>query len=210
MLWDDAGVETADVLSPGAADASVRPARAGDVAAVGAVHSRSWRAAYAATLPAEVLTALDPEALAAAWRPAVADPPTAEHRVLVACSGPTVVGFVATAPLPGPGTEREAGGGPGGRAGAAVDVVALHVDPAHQRRGHGSRLLAAAVDLARGDGATTVSAWCPSTDAARRAFLVSAGMGPDGAWRDLALPGDGSEAVREVRLVASLAEESPA
>lgn len=186
------GVETPDVLSPGAADASVRPARDADVAAVGAVHSRSWRAAYAATLPADVLAALDPEALGAAWHTAVADPPSPAHRVLVACSGPTVVGFVATAPLPDDGSR--------------ADVVALHVDPAHQRRGHGSRLLAAAVDLARGDGATGLTAWCPASDAARRAFLVSAGMGPDGAWRDLALPGAGDQAVREVRLVASLAE----
>lgn len=172
-----------DVL---AADASVRTAAAADVGAIGAVHARAWRAAYTDLLPPEVLAALDPAALGVAWATAVTDPPTRRHLVVVACAGPTVVGF------------------------AAVDdrgeLVALLVDPAHQRQGHGSRLLAAVVDHLRENGTALLVAWCPVQDTVRRAFLVSAGLGPDGAWRDLEVPGAGS-GLREVRLVAGLGGE---
>ncbi len=176
-------METPDLLGPAGADASVRPATAGDVAAVGAVHSRSWRTGYADQLPADVLAALDPEALAQAWSGAVSSPPSPRHHVLVACAGSTVVGFLAS---------DDTG-----------EVVGLHVDPAHQRRGHGSRLLAAAADLARADGIPALSAWCPVADGARRGFLGSAGFGPDGAWRDLEVPG-ALIGMREARLVAAL------
>lgn len=176
-------METPDLLGPAGADASVRPATAGDVDAVGAVHSRSWRTAYADHLPAEVLEALDPVALAGAWTGAVTSPPSPRHHVLVACAGSTVVGFLAL---------DDSG-----------ELVGLHVDPAHQRRGHGSRLLAAAADLAREDAVPALSAWCPLVDTVRREFLLSAGFGPDGAWRELDVPG--ADGLREARLVAALA-----
>lgn len=181
-------METPDVLAAGAADASVRTAGVFDLAAIGAVHSRSWRAAYADSLPDEVLSALDPAALTEAWRGAVTEPPTPQHRVLVACSGPTVVGFAAVDP--------------------AGELVALLVDPTQQRRGHGSRLLSAAVDHLRTVGAGAVVAWSPATDGARRAFLASAGLEPDGAARELEVPG-ALTGLREVRLVAALDENAP-
>lgn len=176
-------METVDVLAAGAVDASVRTAVPADVGAIGAVHARSWRRAYADLLPVEVLAALDPSALARAWAAAVASPPSPGHRVVVACAGSTVVGFAAVD--------------------AAGELVALLVDPAHQRRGHGSRLLSAAVDHLRAVGASPVVAWCPLDDLPRRAFLTSAGLAPDGAWRELEVPG-AAGGLREVRLVAWL------
>jgi GNAT superfamily N-acetyltransferase len=175
-------VETPDVLGAAAADASVRPAVPADVPAIGAVQARAWRSAYARLLPPDVLEALAPEALAEAWRSAVASPPSPGHRVLVGCAGPTVVAFAASDP--------------------DGEVVALLVDPLHQRRGHGSRLLNAVADLHREAGGTRLTAWSPVDDAARLAFLTSAGFGPDGARRRLELPGGG--ALDETRLSAAL------
>lgn len=176
-------METPDVLGPTAADASVRPAAAADVSAIGAVHARAWRSAYATLLDPAVVAALDGSELADAWLPAVTAPPSPAHRVLVACSGPTVVGFAATEP--------------GG------EIVTLLVDPPHQRRGHGSRLLSAAVDLLRSDGISRVRTWCPVADVPRREFLLSAGFGDDGARRRLSVPG-GRGDVDEVRMAAEL------
>lgn len=175
-------METPDVLGPAPADASVRAATAGDVPAIGSVQARAWRAAYARLLPPDVLAALDPAALAEGWRAAVTAPPSPRHRVLVACSGPTVVGFAACA-------------GDG-------EVVALLVDPAHQRRGHGSRLLNAVADVLRDDGAARLTAWAPTDDAPRVAFLTSAGFAADGTRRLLELPGGGTLA--EARYAAGL------
>jgi L-amino acid N-acyltransferase YncA len=72
------------------------------------------------------------------------------------------------------------------------------------RRGHGSRLLAAAVDTWRADGVTTAVAWAWERDAATRGFLTGAGWEPDGAARGL---DTGPQVQRQVRLHVSLEEE---
>ncbi len=201
------------MLAPGVSDASVRPASAADVSAIGAVQVRSWRRSYADLLPAPLLAGLSADQLAAGWRAAVTSSPSARHAVLVACSGSTVVGLAALAPS----TDGDA-------TAADAELVALEVDPAHQRAGHGSRLLAAVADTARAAGFTTLRTWLPARDDARRAFLESAGLRPDGALRRLrtalgteaggsgGTDGSGSAAgatpeiaeVAEVRLVAAL------
>lgn len=178
------------MLASGAADASVRPARGADASAIGAVQGRCWRRAYAELAPRDVLDRLDATALTQRWHSAVTDPPSKRHAVLVACAGNVVVGFAALAPSADPDA------GP-----RDAEVVALEVDPAHQRAGHGSRLLAACVDTLRASGFAAVRVWCPAPDRARYAFLVSAGLHPDGARRDLA--GDGAT-VTEQRLSAAL------
>jgi ribosomal protein S18 acetylase RimI-like enzyme len=89
-----------------------------------------------------------------------------------------------------------------------AELVSLHVAPTHQRRGHGSRLLTAAVDTMCADGYTAAVCWVALAEEPRRAFLQSAGWGPDGALRDLAAP-DGT-LLREVRLVVGFGPESVA
>jgi GNAT superfamily N-acetyltransferase len=64
-------------------------------------------------------------------------------------------------------------------------ITDLLVEPRWGRRGHGSRLLAAAVDGWREDGFETAVAWAYDDDPATRRFLASAGWEPDGASRAL-------------------------
>lgn len=177
--------------SAGAPAASVRAAAPTDAMAVGAVQARAWRQAYRGVLPDEALDQLSGDLLAPAWHTAITDPPSPRHRVLVACAGTLVVGFAAVAPR----RDRDAGEHDG-------ELVELLVDPAHHGAGHGSRLLAAATERLRADGATSVAVWTPVTDEPRRAFLASAGLRPDGASRTL-VAADGMVA-EQVRLVASL------
>ncbi len=155
------------------ADVSVRPAVPGDDAAITRIQLRAWRLSHARALGEEVLESLDAAAVRQQWAGAVEAPPSPAHRVLVACDGPRVVGFAATAPGDGGDTE----------------VLALEVDPDHQKGGHGSRLLAACVDLAREDGATSVSTWVLDDDPAREQFLAGSGLGPDGTERPLTAAG---------------------
>lgn len=180
-----------DLLTPGAADASVRPARSADAAAIAAVQERAWRLAYAGLMPDERLRRLTAEQLRPRWTDAVTRPPSARHGVLVACSGSVVVGFAATAPCADPDA------GP-----ADAELIALEVDPAHQRSGHASRLLSAAASTVREAGFATLRVWCPVDDQPRRAFLMSAGLRPDGAHRGMR--GDGGRQVAEERLAAAL------
>lgn len=156
------------------ADVSVRPAVPGDETPIARVQLAAWRDEHADVLGADVLDLLDEQAVVDQWASAISAAPTG-HRVLVACDGATVVGFAAIAPVPAP--EDAAPGGV---------ILALEVLPQAQRGGHGSRLLAAAVDLLREQGADQVHTWVLDGDDARAQFLSGAGLGPDQATRELA------------------------
>lgn len=177
-------------------ESGVRLARTSDVDGIAEVNVRSWRQRFAATLPAEVLDAMDPSDLAMVWASGILNPPTTGHRLLVAVEGSDVVGYAAIGPSQDPDAEAATG-----------ELLALEVDPELQRLGHGSRLLAAAVEHARIAGLDTVLVWCPLDDEPRRGFLQSAGWAPDSAYRDLAVgrAQDGAERlVREVRLTVAI------
>ncbi|HEY7100393.1 MAG TPA: GNAT family N-acetyltransferase [Mycobacteriales bacterium] len=167
------------------ADVAVRAARPADVPEIARIQVDTWRTAYTRFLPESVLAALDVTAAAQAWEAAVVSPPSPEHHVLVATEGSYTVGFVAV----GPSGEEDA------RPGEA-EVAALLVEPRWGRRGHGSRLLAAAVDYLRQDGMTGLVAWVPDGDRASTAFYESAGWEPDGTARILEADGG---SVRETR-----------
>lgn len=174
---------------------SVRTARLEDVAEIARIQVETWRIAYAASLPAAVLEAITPETATPAWAAAVRTPPSPHHHVLVAQEQQSLVGFAAMAPaddLEEDDPEPE----------STAQIGPLLVEPRWGRRGHGSRLLAAAVDHARADGMTRAITWIPDADVASRDFLTSAGWRPDGYARVL---DTGAGDLREIRLHVSLA-----
>jgi len=178
------------------ADVSVRPARPEDAAEIGRLQVLTWRTAYATVLPPAVLETLSDDDAAAAWRAAITAPPTPRHHVLVALEQEWVVGFAALGPaddLEDADPEPE----------TTVALAPILVEPRWGRRGHGSRLLAAAVDHARADGMTRGVAWIPEADVPSREFLLSAGWAPDGLARAL---DTGAGEVREIRLHVLLGE----
>lgn len=148
-----------------AADVSVRPAVPGDEDDVTRVQVTAWRSTHESALGDGVVDALDTAVMRDRWAAAIAAPPGPGFAVFVALDGPRVVGFAAVAP---------------------GQLMALEVEPDHQRAGHGSRLLAAAVDRLRSDGAQELVTWVLDDDSARERFLSSAGLGPDGTERVLA------------------------
>ncbi len=159
------------LLRPSGADVSVRPALPEDAVAIAGTQLRAWRTDHAEVLGTDVLDLIDATAVRERWTAAIEHAPSPDHRVLVACDGPRVVGVAASVPTDD---------------GAGIEVTALEVDPEHQRAGHGSRLLTACVDLGREHGATEVTTWVLDGDEAREAFLAGAGLGPDGSRRSLA------------------------
>jgi len=64
-----------------AADVSVRVGWADDAPGIAAVQVRAWREEYAGVLPPEVLGALEPGELAAAWQASLNHPKDARNRV---------------------------------------------------------------------------------------------------------------------------------
>lgn len=177
----------------------VRRARVADADALGRIHAESWTARLPGILEPDVLAGLRADDLALVWAGSLLNPPSAAHLVLVAVvddggGADEIRGIAALAPSADADADARTG-----------ELVALEVDPEHWREGHGSRLLAAVVDLARDAGLVRLTTWCPLADEARRAFLVSTGWGPDTALRDLQSTPEGP-LLREARLVTVIAE----
>lgn len=181
------------------ADVSVRSAQAADVPDIARIQIDTWRTAYASILPAPVLASLSSEDAEQMWAIAANTPPTPRHHVLVAQEQQWLVGFAAV----GPADDLEEGDPDPA---ATAQIGPLLVEPRWGRRGHGSRLLAAAVDHARSDGMTRAIAWIPLGDAASLSFFRSAGWDADGYARAL---DTGSGEIRELRLHVSLEEAAP-
>jgi len=173
------------------ADASVRIARVSDAPAVGLVQAVVWREAYAGVLPDEVVARFDPRPFTNAWRASLGEAPSPDHLLLVACAGEQVVGFAAVAPSPDPD------------GGDAAELLVLGVHPDARRQGHGSRLLNAAVDTARGRGASALTAWVLADADSTRGFLAAAGLESDGARRERVVAEDGRTAL-EIRMSAGV------
>ena len=164
----------------------VRPARPAEAEQIAQIQLETWRVAYRRLLPARVLDQLDPAWMARQWQAAITQPPSPRHRVLVAieqAARAELVGFVAA----GPADEQAAAPqeSPPPDPATTVAITDLLVSPRWGRRGHGSRLLAAAADHWRDDGFTTAIAWVYADDPATRSFLTSAGWEPDGHSRTL-------------------------
>jgi GNAT superfamily N-acetyltransferase len=188
----------------------VRPARPDEAGEIARIQLSTWQVAYRKLLPRRVLDELDPNWLTERWREAIVAPPSRRHRVLIAIEqadsggqpAARPVGFLATGPA------DEAARSPEEAPLNAAEVAAitdLLVEPRWGRRGHGSRLLAAGVDLWREDQFRTAVAWAYVADPATRSFLASAGWEPDGAQRALDVD---DLLVPQLRLHVDLAAEA--
>ncbi len=180
-------------MSP-TADVSVRVAWSDDAPAIAELQLRSWRAQYAALVPAEALPT-DVEAVAASWRAALSRPGDARNRVLVALERNRVVGFAITSPASDPDCDPV----------VDAELAELTVDPDERGQGHGSRLVQAAVETMQADRFTRAVLWAMAGDDDLRAFLVGAGWAADGAHRELELDGEGARRVKQVRLHTAIA-----
>lgn len=152
----------------------VRPARPSDAAEIARIQLATWRIAYQGLMPRHILAEITEDWLRERWSEAVTSPPSPSHRVLIAVEQTQqdyVVGFLASAP-----DEDDT---------SVAAITELLVEPRWGRRGHGSRLLAATVEMWREDGFARASAWTFERDLAMNKFLASAGWARDGLRREL-------------------------
>lgn len=119
-----------------------RPARPDDTDAIGVLHVRTWRAAYAGILPEPVLDGLDARLKAAQWSRVFR--PTARTRLFVAERDGSVLGFAAYGPHREPDLGDEAG-----------ELYAIYVAPEAWGTGAGHALMDAVVAGLRREGRAT-------------------------------------------------------
>src|SRR5687768_18025329 len=122
-------------MSSPSADVSCRVAWADDAPAIARLQLRVREQDLGHLLPADLLGA-DVAAAEAAWRQALTRPADARVRVLVGLERNRVCGFVITSPASDPDTDPV----------VDAELMELTVDPDERGKGHGSRLLQAAVD----------------------------------------------------------------
>lgn len=158
------------------ADVSVRLAWGDDAAAIAEVQLACWQADFGDTL--NETPAVDD--IAASWHQSLVRPPEARNRVLVALDRNRVVGFAVLMPGTDPDCDPIRDG----------ELVEWQVLPGERRRGHGSRLLQAAVDTLAADRFSRGLIWLMTTDDTRMRFLQEAGWAADGAHRELATDDD--------------------
>jgi GNAT superfamily N-acetyltransferase len=163
----------------------VRPARPEDAAEIARIQLSTWRSAYRRMFPPHVLANLDEAYLTRGWSEAIESAPSGRHRVLISVEqsdiSTAVVGFAAA----GPADEQALAPDEPPPADDVAAITDLLIEPRWNRRGHGSRLLAAVVDRWREDGFSTAWAWAYEQDKAMQKFLASAGWEPDGVGRAL-------------------------
>lgn len=132
---------------------------------------RSWSAAGRG----EVLAEVSDTDLANAWTQAIVAPPMAHFRVLIAHDGSgDLTGFAAIGPSDDPDAQDSDG-----------EIAEFSIDPQARGQGHGSRLLAAAVDTLRQDGFHRAVWWVMDDDQELLDFAQGAGWGLDGAHRQI-------------------------
>lgn len=176
---------------------SVRLALPREAPAIADLQYRQWQQDFADT--PGLLAELEVEEMASMWGQAIARPPLASYRVLVAVDQANeVVGFASTSPCEDPDAEA-------GTDGAVGEFL---IDPTVRGRGHGSRLLNACVDTLRADGFSRATWWVRSTDDPLRAFLTESGWAADGSHREIGLA-DGSMTIKQVRLHTDISAGSP-
>lgn len=162
----------------------VRPATAADAASIARVHVRGWQVAYEHLLPAAFLNALSVDERYERWSRRLAELASDQH-VLVAEGEDGVCGFAGV----GPSRDTDTADGTG-------ELMALYLDPAHWRRGIGTRLQRRALDALAGDGFRAAILWVLSGNERGMSFYERTGWVPDGHSKD---EPHGDVVLREVR-----------
>jgi phosphoribosylanthranilate isomerase len=136
-----------------------RRATVADADAIGEMHVRAWREAYAGLMPDAVLAELDPKQRAALWRGIIA----AGGVVQLAERSGAIVGFGSS------GRQRDAS------LPFAGEIGALYVLRRAQRLGVGRRLMAAMAADLLGQGLRSGSLWVLEGNAPARRFYEALG-----------------------------------
>lgn len=158
----------------------IRPAVAGDGAAIAAVKWRMYRLAYRGVLPDAFLDQLGFHPGPAWWIDLAAHPVSWTHRALVAGRRGEVHGACAV----GPTRDGELGAGVG-------EVRQLYVDPTAAGRGVGRRLLHSGLDVLAAAGADDVRLWVIAANRGARRFYEGQGWEVDGTTKRRVLEPEG-------------------
>lgn len=128
-------------------ETTIRTATPADASRIADIHVRAWQSAYRGLLPDDALDGMRPDQRLPMWS-RILSHSNSRTRVLVAVRDQSLLGFASIGP------SRDSA-----KRGDTSELFAIYVDPDHQRRGAGARLLHAAETAMRGSGATLAMLW---------------------------------------------------
>jgi ribosomal protein S18 acetylase RimI-like enzyme len=153
---------------------AVRPAVPADADQLARVNIRSWQHAYAGTVPADYLAAMDIKRYEAIWGARIADR-TAEASILVAEASGGIAGYIVVGPC------RAQQDRPDEAVDGIGEVFAIYVDPPHLGAGVGRILHDAGVGLLADGGYREAFVWVLATNQAGIRWYRRQGWMDDGA-----------------------------
>jgi GNAT superfamily N-acetyltransferase len=151
---------------------TTRVATPDDAAAIGAIHVRTWQAAYRGVMPQEYLDGLDSASRAAGWQRLLSAPPPGDTTLVAEVDG-RVVGFANV----GPSRDEDATDGEG-------EVRAIYVDPDSWDSGAGRELMIAGLARLTESGLRHAILWVLVGNERARRFYEAGGWRADGAVKD--------------------------
>jgi ribosomal protein S18 acetylase RimI-like enzyme len=146
--------ETDGLTVPETDGLSVRPAQEDDLYGAAVARVASWRGAFTGLVPQDFLDAMDPAAIATAWKGSIA---AGRSRLYVAASDHQIVGYSSV----GPAREGPADTG---------ELYALFVHPDWWGTNAGRQLTDAAIADLQAQGCGEVWLWVLEANARARAF----------------------------------------
>jgi ribosomal protein S18 acetylase RimI-like enzyme len=163
---------------------TIRSATPEDAVVIADINVRSWRHAYRGIIPDAYLASLDREGIASRVRKVA----LSGTSTIVVATCPGVCGFSWMSRSRDVDMPSE-----------TAEVIALYVDPMHERRGIGRALALASCDAARSQGFTRLSLWVLEENARARAFYNAVNFVDDGTTKTTERWG--GTPIREVRYV---------
>lgn len=133
---------------------TVRAALDGDLHGAALARVASWRGAFTGLVPQDFLDAMDPDAIATAWKESVS---AGRSRLYVAATGDRIVGYAGV----GPAREGPAGTG---------ELYALFVHPDWWGKGAAKLLTDTAIEDLRDRGCREIWLWVLEANTRARAF----------------------------------------
>jgi ribosomal protein S18 acetylase RimI-like enzyme len=165
---------------------AVRLAVPNDAAAIAAVHTKTWQAAYAGVIDQTYLDGLEVAPREAMWRRSLKHG-RAPGAIFVADGDGALAGFIAVGTYRGPSGEQDESAG---------EVFAIYVDPGHWSTGLGRALMDAGVERLSAHGLREVRLWVLADNPRGRRFYERYGFVTDGETR---IDDVGGRPVEEVR-----------
>lgn len=152
----------------------IRHATPDDAARIAEIHVKSWQASYRGIIPDTYLNSLEGNQRQTLWSKFASKP---EASILLATDSKAIIGFCHM------GIARDTD------VLQAAEIMAIYIDPNHERKGAGNALITHAISQARQSGFKKIILWVLEANHPAKQFYHAMNFTPDGTYRSITIAG---------------------